>query len=422
MSTTESKTASRCLGCGKAAPLNCARCRGTYCGPACQKAHWPAHKAHCKILRGLRADGIAPTVSAELASLLANPAAEPYDGPKGRGLRALRDIPAGSCVGYIVGREVGGDAGVQSVREYSYLWETIVGDVAGERVLPEEVNASLMNDRMSPEVFAALVTQGPLEFIRSYEMKLDAVDVIFDEMPRVPGATWGAYRARAVRDVPAGTPLETFYGPTYWLNMLASGTLPGTTFEVAWEANHVIARGRPEFHDAIVLNALGRPAKDADEREFILASTQLGGIPVWLRFEGVEVLYGGIGGESYFPADPDHKVVVETKTPGYILAPWTKGLRKLTGASREVINVATFYAGLIGTALQARGLVRQLLAEAPEDARLAAIRTITAAITETTRGTRVGVPPASLAQLIVLAPDEVDGLVEVWLEKSGIPR
>lgn len=38
-----------CVGCGKDAPPNlCSRCRCiAYCGPECQRAHWPLHKAGC---------------------------------------------------------------------------------------------------------------------------------------------------------------------------------------------------------------------------------------------------------------------------------------------------------------------------------------------------------------------------------------
>lgn len=419
--STEVKTASRCLCCGKNAPLRCAKCHGTYCSLACQKTHWPTHKAHCKTLSTLRAKGITWDVSAELAALLADPVAEPYDGPKGRGLRATRDIPAGSCVGYIVGKEVGGDGGVNSFPEYVYLWVDVVGDVASNRVLPEEVNASLMNDAMRPEVYDALVTQGPLKFIQNYEINLKAVAIVLDKTHQPPGAKWGAYRARATKDVPAGAPLETFYGPGYWLNMLASGVLPGTTFKAAWEANHVIARGCPEFHNALVLEALGRPPANAGESGHILASSELGGVPVWLRFERVEALYGGVPGKSYFPTNPD---AVKDGATNYILAPWSKGLRKVTatGAPQEGISAAIFYAALIGTTLQARGLVRQLLANPQAADRPAAVQMITTALTEIIDSIDIGVPPAALAKLIVLAPDKVDGLVKAWLEKGSIPH
>ena len=35
--------------CSESGPLRCGRCKGAqYCGPACQRTHWPAHKAACK--------------------------------------------------------------------------------------------------------------------------------------------------------------------------------------------------------------------------------------------------------------------------------------------------------------------------------------------------------------------------------------
>ena len=37
-----------CATCAAPAALFCAKCRGApYCGGACQKAHWPAHKPEC---------------------------------------------------------------------------------------------------------------------------------------------------------------------------------------------------------------------------------------------------------------------------------------------------------------------------------------------------------------------------------------
>jgi hypothetical protein len=39
----------QCGGCGVLdAQLCCSQCRGPYCTPACQAAHWPQHKASCK--------------------------------------------------------------------------------------------------------------------------------------------------------------------------------------------------------------------------------------------------------------------------------------------------------------------------------------------------------------------------------------
>lgn len=44
-----------CASCTRALPVTadvCSSCREAfYCGPACQKAHWPQHKAACKQTR-----------------------------------------------------------------------------------------------------------------------------------------------------------------------------------------------------------------------------------------------------------------------------------------------------------------------------------------------------------------------------------
>jgi hypothetical protein len=42
-----------CAGCGasKFEALKCSRCGAFYCSSACQKAHWPEHKAACKAAR-----------------------------------------------------------------------------------------------------------------------------------------------------------------------------------------------------------------------------------------------------------------------------------------------------------------------------------------------------------------------------------
>ena len=40
-----------CAHCGGAGDLRCAGCRGVhYCSRGCQKAAWPGHKFHCKLM------------------------------------------------------------------------------------------------------------------------------------------------------------------------------------------------------------------------------------------------------------------------------------------------------------------------------------------------------------------------------------
>ena len=50
---TSSTTVPACAECGEyinAHPKRCAACqRVYYCGAACQRAHWPTHKAFCRL-------------------------------------------------------------------------------------------------------------------------------------------------------------------------------------------------------------------------------------------------------------------------------------------------------------------------------------------------------------------------------------
>ena len=52
----EARTRCANPGCGGAGLKKCAGCLTVFfCGPACQVAHWPAHKAKCKRSAGLKA-------------------------------------------------------------------------------------------------------------------------------------------------------------------------------------------------------------------------------------------------------------------------------------------------------------------------------------------------------------------------------
>lgn len=41
---------SLCLRCAAIAAKKCSACKSPYCGPACQRAHWPQHKPLCRIM------------------------------------------------------------------------------------------------------------------------------------------------------------------------------------------------------------------------------------------------------------------------------------------------------------------------------------------------------------------------------------
>ena len=414
-----------CVNCDKLSESQCGRCGTRYCGRACQKMHWPAHKAACRLLttaKTLRGKGVPERAIAELVSLMANPPAEPYTGPKGRGLRTLHGLPAGACVGYIVGPDVGGDRGIESFRDYTYLWESVVGDVARERILPESVNASLINDAMPAEAYTALLEEGPLAFIKTYPIRLPGHGVFLE---RVPGnGAWGAYRAVTLSPVGAGAALETFYGPHYWLNHLANASLPGTRFAAAWEANRIISRGGREFQDAMVRSSLGGREATPESRDFIVQSSQIEGVPVWLRDQGVVMVYCGIGGVDYFPIDPEHKAILVAGDPGYVVAPWAVAdLARIREADAKVRAIYSLYEGVVSVMLTARGLSRQLnLANMPLPVSIAAQKLITHGLTDALRGVTLGVPANVIARIIVYAPDDVDALVETVRARGDNPK
>lgn len=425
---------SSCAYCHLASKSLCSPCGTRYCGRACQKAHWPSHRAACGracgVAKKLRARGVPASASAEILSLLADPPAVAYSGPKGRGLRALRHLPAGSCVGYIVGPDVGGDKGIETFRDYSYLWEDVVGDVARERILPECVNASLLNDSMPAEAYAALLEEGPLAFIKAYPMKLPCIS-----LERVPGADsgrWGAYRAVTLTPIAAGAALETFYGPHYWLNHLASATFPGTRFAAAWEANRIITRGGREFQEALVRSSLGDLPVPPEDRALIIQSSLIEGIPVWLRDQGITMVYCGVGGVDYFPIDPKHKAAVSSGGPGYVVAPWAPAAMRAPGATEaeeKACAVRCLYEGVVSVILVARGICRQLgLAAAPPPTRAEALTLIARDMAEALRGVTLGVAVETIARIVIDSPgspgapgavDAVDAVVASIRERGA---
>jgi hypothetical protein len=118
--------------------------------------------------------------------------------------------------------------------------------------------------------------------------------------------------------VKAGEELLISYRPFYWMQMLASGLLPRTTFMAAWAANQCLARLHDELLEKIlaentaeglkqcfeILERLRGKRFSATEKRIELSrllQIHRRNVPIWLRWEGVRVTYGGLGEKSVTP-------------------------------------------------------------------------------------------------------------------------
>lgn len=406
------QTGRACAQCASPGRFRCSRCGAAYCSERCRAAHWPAHRRACRLAAvraALGSHGVSPGAIAEAAALVEHPAAETYtiapgrwqSGPLGerrgrRGLRSVRDAPAGTCVGFFVGPLLASpDDALQP-----FTRGGVVADIAGRKVLPSAANAAYVGDSMPPAAYACLLDRGPVAFIKEFPPQTRGGNTAFERLP-TPAGAWGVFRAVTTRAVVAGEPFESAYGDAYWLEMVASGVLSGTAFSAAWEANRIIARGWPAAVEPLARLAVpgGGGALQT-------------GVPAWLRAQGVEVVYCGAP-RAGSPPDGPLSVRGYVEWEGYRVAPWARELLADDGDFEERA-VQAICEGIVSAVLTARGLSRRLgLAGAGARARQKALKLI---IRDLSEAARYGGRPAPFnvrftAAVIIDSPDKVDGLV-----------
>lgn len=276
----ESKISTTCAACAKPTAASCSRCRlAHYCGPECQRAQWPAHKEPCRRAGALRA---LPAVPADLPVKVAALAA--------RGLTAV--------FAYVAGPRYENDAVINAMSEFEYFLAGIVGDVAtGTPCLPDAVNGSLVNDPMTAETYG-LLTQGDLSrALAAYYRQ----DVRYRNAEALEPTVGNATEIYTIHDIAAGEELLVGYGPYYWVQMLAGKRLAGTTFHAAWSANMFLLKGDTKCFAALLEIAKLADAPWEQQAAFLGEGFGMSGgaVPLWLKWEGVRLVFAGVAGVSY---------------------------------------------------------------------------------------------------------------------------
>lgn len=234
--------------------------------------------------------------------------AELYHSLKGRGLRATRDLAAGCVVGLLVGAPV--EEHALSLRAFMYRFDAVVSDPDAPGALDlGAVDIAFANDPAREETLALLVAGDFRRFAEEYA--LDAADGRISSRLVAPGV----YEFFVVRGVAAGRALEYSYGAPYWLQLASVGALPGTRYNVAWNACWLLVRNPPWFVNAARVMVEQRGAELArilrvplaHAVEAVSAGLELGMLPFWFGLAGVRLVCGGVQGVTYFgpaPAEP----------------------------------------------------------------------------------------------------------------------
>ncbi len=250
-------------------------------------APWNLSDGSAPWVARLRELGYAPELAVLADHVAARGWTEVYSGSKGRGLRAARDIPAGTLVALFAGKHVDHD-GCLTPEEYPYYAVQILGDLD---CLPPEVNGSLANDMMGAEEFAQL-RRGLPGFAAAY------YPCVSRSTAELRWLAPGLADLRAARDLARGEPLEYCYGFDYWAQLVASGAF-GVSWEVAWGACREITHGDPA-RDETVLQTFGLSALPPDRRVNALADLGLNPrLPFYFERLGIRVYYCGVRGVTH---------------------------------------------------------------------------------------------------------------------------
>jgi hypothetical protein len=221
----------------------CTNCKSVkYCSKECQKLDWKlgGHKALCPHIIDLTQRGLTTRLGT--------------DAQRGRALYACTEVEplskvaiVSTCTWDAVQEPNGPREGLpeslpskysRDFRHYEYTFDKRIDvKVDGRFRVPLEIDGSMINDPMGSKTFEYLVSGNIAAFILSY------VREAFDHMNVSPNVEGSVVVLRAVRRIPVGNQLFYSYGVRYWLEMLAAGVLPGTSFAVAWEVNKLILSG-----------------------------------------------------------------------------------------------------------------------------------------------------------------------------------
>jgi hypothetical protein len=240
----------------------------------------------------------------------------------------------------VPGTNIGDDSNSPSLKDYSILMQKVLS----VGCVPEGIKGVLINDAMSPGSFEALV-RGDLEIavVGMLNDGAHCANTLWESDAKNPNIIWMV----TTRVIPPGAELLTSYGPNYWLNMLASGTLPGSSFRGAWRANNALIRGDPDLQSAVVeyfrLQHRGR-SEQMDTVRAVLGIT-VSTVPIWLKFRGVLIVHVK---DNCNPDAPQKTAVVQAPwTPKGVVTPSTPlclmrsvliialGLRHLAAAEEE---------------------------------------------------------------------------------------
>jgi hypothetical protein len=258
-------------------------------------------------LKGL---GHPPEVAALADCVASHGWAEVYSGPKGRGLLAARDVPAGALVALIVGRHVDRDDGL-TCDEYRYYAARIVGDLD---CISPEVNGSLANDAMGEEEYS-LLHRGLRGFAQAYYRRAG------EGTAELRWLSPGLAALLAARPLSAGEAIEYSYGYSYWAQLVAAGAL-GVSWETAWAACREVTRGDPARDDT-VLGFFGLGALPPGRRESALADLGLSPrLPFYFGSLGVRAFFAGVAprGGAVFLTPPSAGLTPEERRAPFGMA------------------------------------------------------------------------------------------------------
>ena len=257
---------------------------------------------------------------------------------RGLGLKANRDIPKGTRVACVPGTNIGDDSNSPSLGAYSILMQKVLSISC----VPEGIKGVLINDAMSPESFGALIRGDlPTAIIGMLNDGAHCANTLWETDAKNPNIIWMV----TTRVILPGAELLTAYGPNYWLNMLASGTLPGSSFYGAWRANNALIRGDRALQSAVVdyfrLQHRGR-SEQMDTIRAVLGIT-VATVPIWLKFRDVLIVHVN---DNCNPDAPQKTAVVQ--------APWVpKGAVTSSGTLPLMRSVLIIALGLRHLAISA---------------------------------------------------------------------